>query len=94
MQYRSSKRLAALVFALALAAPAAWAAPGTGAWLDLGGPWGWLARIMNGWGANVGPCIDPDGKPASTAVIGAGRRAEASKEGPCISPEGKPTCGT
>lgn len=92
MKRSALRRLAVLVLALALAAPA-WAQPvggWTGAWQ---GPWDWFVRLLGGWAAKSGPCIDPSGKPVpctpGTAAAEAARHP-AAKEGICIDPSGRP----
>ncbi len=96
MRQKTWRRAAVLVLVAALAAPAAWAAPGgVGGW-ELGGVWGWFARVVGGWADKDGPCITSDGKPAPCAPAAwsepeAARRLGATKDGPCIDPLGRPT---
>lgn len=98
MHARWLRRLTALALVVALAAPAAWAAPGGVARWELGGVWDvvWSWVGAAGFDKN-GPCILPDGKPGPCTPSAAptpapGRRPVANKEGGCIVSDGKPVC--
>ncbi len=88
MRQKGLRRAAALVLALALAAPTAWAAPGGPGWGGLVGVWGTLWHWVGAVWAKTGPSIDPEGKPAPPPA--ARTVGDWTKEGPHIDPEGQP----
>ncbi len=83
MKISITRRLTALFLVVALAAPAAWAAPmrlGVGWWAVA---WGWLADL---W-AKDGPGADTDGRASAPTGDGAG---DLPSDGPALDPNG---CG-
>lgn len=86
MQRGSVRRLAAMALVVALAAPAAWAAP-RGVAVGEGGPfwaalWGWVVEL---W-AKDGAASDPAGQPAAVD----GWFGDLPSDGPDADPNG---CG-